>query len=99
MTLFGEGCVSRLLEILGRAIIIDTADLIWHWFGAVNLLKDDGNSTQYQQLDRVIELMGQSKLTEAEEQLRLYLFENPSCPCGRLAAAAIEPTFKALLKS
>ena len=81
--------MSRLLEILGRAIIIDTADLIWHWFGAVNLLNDDGNSTQYQQLDRVIELLGQSKLTAAEEQLRLYLFENPSCPYGRLAATAI----------
>jgi len=87
--LFGEGRMSRLLEILGRAMTVDTADLIWHWFGVVQALKDDGGSAQYQQLDKIIELMGDKKMEAAEEQLRLYLFENPSCTRGRLAAAAI----------
>jgi tetratricopeptide (TPR) repeat protein len=78
-----------LLEILGRAITVDTADLIWHWFGVVQVLKDDGESVQYQRLDKIIGLMGDKKMEAAEEQLRLYLFENPSCTRGRLAAAAI----------
>jgi len=81
--------MSRLLEILGRAMTVDTADLIWHWFGVVELLKDDSESEEYQQLDKIIELMGDRRAEAAEEQLRLYLFENPSCTWGRMAAAAI----------
>ena len=81
--------MSRLLEILGRAMTVDVADLIWHWFGVVQALKDDGASGQNRQLDKVIELMGDKKMEAAEERLRLYLFENPSCTRGRLAAAAM----------
>ena len=81
--------MSRLLEILGRAITVDTADLIWHWFGVVQVLKDNGDSGQYQQLDKIIELIGDKKMEAAEKELRLYLFENPSCTRGRMAAAAI----------
>ncbi|GAH47613.1 unnamed protein product, partial [marine sediment metagenome] len=81
--------MSRLLEILGRAITVDTADLIWHWLNEVKLLKDDSESPQYQQLNKIIELAGDMKTDAAAEQLRLYLFENPSCTRGRLASAAI----------
>jgi len=81
--------MSQLLEILGRAIIIDIADLIWHWLNAVKLPKDDSQSARYSQLNKAIELIGVRKLDAAAEQMRLYLFENPSCTYGRLAAAAI----------
>ena len=81
--------MSRLLEILGRAMTVNTADLIWHWLNSVQLRAANGDSAQYQQLRKVIELMGDIKLDAAEEQLRFYLFENPSCTRGRLAAAAI----------
>lgn len=81
--------MSQLLEILGRAITIDTADLIWHWLDTVRTPADSGKSAQYQQLHKVIELMANSKLDAANEQLRLYLFDNPSCVYGRMAAAAI----------
>ena len=83
------GCMSCLLEILGRAITVDTAELIWHWLNAVRLPKDKAESPQYQQLSRVVELMGESKFDAAQEQLRLYLFESPSCTYGRIAAAAL----------
>ncbi len=81
--------MSRLLEILGRAITVDTADLIWHWLNVVRLPADDNESTPYRQLDKAIELMSDMKLDAAAEQLRTHLFENPSCTYGRLAAAAI----------
>jgi len=81
--------MSRLLEIFGRAITVDTADLIWHWLDAVKPQKDDSESAQVLQLNRIIELIGDRKTQTAEEQLRLYLFDNPSCVRGRLAAAAI----------
>ena len=81
--------MGRLLEILGRAITIDTADLIWHWLDTVRPPQDSSESAQSQELNKIIELMEQRKVESAAEQLRLYLFENPTCVCGRLASAAM----------
>ena len=81
--------MSRLLEILGGAMTVDTADLIWHWLNIAELWEYDGESTQAQQLNKITKLMSDMKTDVAAEQLRLYLFENPSCTRGRLAAAAI----------
>jgi tetratricopeptide (TPR) repeat protein len=81
--------MSRLLEILGRAINVDTADLIWHWLNVVGLPAENNESAQNQQLNETLELMSGMKLDAAAEHLRMYLFENPSCTYGRLAAAAI----------
>ena len=68
---------------------VDTAELIWHWLNAVQLTEDDSESAQAQPLNKVIELMNDRRTEAAEEQLRLYLFDNPSCVKGRMAAAAI----------
>ncbi len=81
--------MSRLLEILGRGMTVDTADLIWHGLKLAGPLKDDSELVQMQQLNKVIELMGSRKVDKAQEQLRLYLFENPTCTRGRLASAAM----------
>ena len=91
--------MSRLLEILGRAIAVDTADLIWHWFDAVDLCHDSDSSNQYHQLNKVIQLMADKRTDSATEQLRLYLFENPSCIYGHLAAAAIHISENQLQKA
>ena len=81
--------MSRLLEILGRAITVDTAELMWHWLNAVGLPAGGSGSDQYGRLDKAIELVGNMKHDAAAEQLRMHLFEKPSCTYGRLAAAAI----------
>jgi len=83
--------MSILLEILGRAIAVDAADLIWHWLDTTRRQQDDGavQVAQCGELERAVELIGAGETQTAEEQLRLYLFDNPSCPRGRLAAAAI----------
>jgi tetratricopeptide (TPR) repeat protein len=81
--------MSQLLEIFGRAIVFDTADLIWHWLNTVRLPVDDNKPDRCEPLNQTIELMGQMKLDAAAEHLRMYLFEYPSCTHGRLAAAAI----------
>jgi hypothetical protein len=57
--------MSRLLEILGRGMTVDTADLIWHWLNVAEPLKNDNESSQLQQLDKVIELMGNRKAAKA----------------------------------
>ena len=81
--------MSQLLEILGRAITIDTSDLILHWLKTVIFSEGFEDSTQRRHLDTVIEFMRQKKPDAATEQLRTYLFENPSCIYGRMAAASI----------
>ncbi len=81
--------MSQLLEILGRAITVDTADLIWHWLNIVTFPEDHDKIGQCGSLNSVLELIAEKKPYAATEQLRLYLFENPSCIYGRLAAAAI----------
>ena len=79
--------MNRLLEILGRAITVDTAELIVRWLSAVRA--DDSGSAQHQQPNEIIELMDKRKFGTAAEQLRGYLFDNPSSTRGRLAAAAV----------
>ncbi|MCX5635760.1 MAG: tetratricopeptide repeat protein [Planctomycetota bacterium] len=81
--------MSKLLEILGRAINFDTADLIWHWLNEASVMKEVNQSAQYRQLAGVVELIGINRLDSAEGQLNHYLLENPCCTYGHLAAAAI----------
>ncbi|MFC1676977.1 tetratricopeptide repeat protein [Planctomycetota bacterium] len=88
--------MSRLLEILGSGMSIDIADLILHWFGVIRNTEEDGsdsesqsNGSGNQQLDQVIDLLCNNKTESATEKLRLYLFDNPSCMHGRMAAAVV----------
>ncbi len=80
---------SRLLEILGRAVNVDTADLIWNWLQIVTSRRSQEQSSQSQLLENILNSIKERKLDSAEKQLRLYLFDNPSCTLGRIAAAAV----------
>ncbi len=80
--------MSQLLEILGEAITIDTSELIWHWLNAV-MPPSDENNNKYETLNRAIELLSIQKTGAAAEQLRFYLFENPTCSYGLILSAAI----------
>jgi len=91
--------MSRLLEILGRALDVSTADLIWHWLDTVkgsgvghqteNTACGSAASIVEKDFNQIIELIGKKELASAEEKLRFHLFENPACVKGRMAAAAI----------
>lgn len=80
--------MSKLLEIFGKAITVNTADLIWHWLNAVKAAPA-GEDGRYSDLDEIVELLGNMELDKAHEKLQFYLFENPECARGRMAAAAI----------
>lgn len=82
--------MCKLLEILGRAVTIDSADLIWQWLETVTSEQSSLQTAQYQQLKKVIHLVLNNRNPEqAEQQLKFYIFENPDCIYGRLAAAAV----------
>jgi len=79
---------SRLLEILGRALCVDTGDLIWAWLDTIRE-KKSLPAPQAQAIDEIVEFYRTNKLDAAEKQLRVYLFDNPACPLGRMAASAL----------
>lgn len=81
--------MGGLLEILGRAITVNTSELIWHWLNERRQAQADADMPENPQLDQILDLMGYGKFSEAKEQVRLYLFGNPSCCSGRMAAAAL----------
>ncbi len=81
--------MSRLLEILGGGLSLDVADLIWNWLDVSGPPSPNSDSVLSEQLNRVIGLIKEKKTDSAADQLRLYLFENPDCPRGRMASAAI----------
>jgi len=80
--------MSVLLEIIGTGLNIDTAALIWHWFDisqTANTLPPE----KHELLFKVITLARENKTEQACENLRLYLFDNPGCVFGRIAAGAL----------
>ncbi|MHC4125500.1 MAG: hypothetical protein ACYSRR_03475, partial [Planctomycetota bacterium] len=81
--------MNGLLEILGRAITVETAELICCW---LETLKTADNSRQFDpagDLEKTVKLIRNNNTTAAAQQLREYLFKNPSCIYGRMIAAAI----------
>ena len=80
--------MDRLLEILGRGITVDTADLIYHWLTVV-AEQEDQDSANCRQLNSIVKLIGEQKIETAQGNTKLYLFENPNCPRGRLTSALI----------
>lgn len=83
--------MSKLLEIFGKGITIDSVELVWNWLLAQQQPpSESGSSTQNQDtLGRVIELLSDRNIEQAEQELRFHLFEHPDCLKGRIAAAAI----------
>lgn len=81
--------MSGLLETFGRAIAVDTSDLIWHWLDERRRSHEESASLRERHFGHVVDLMAESKYDAAQEQLRLYLFEHPACLLGRMAAASL----------
>ncbi|HUV40585.1 MAG TPA: tetratricopeptide repeat protein [Sedimentisphaerales bacterium] len=80
--------MGKLLEILGKAITVNTADLILHWLNT-SALKHQTAREQLQQLNEIIQLLNTGKADTALERLRGYLFTNSDCLYARMLSAAI----------
>ena len=76
---------SKLLEILGRGISVDISEVIRQWLINIEFAATD----PHESLTKIFSLMGDMDSAAAEEHLRKYLSEYPSCVHGRLAAAAV----------
>ncbi len=81
--------MSKLLEIFGKAVTVNTADLIWYWLSAVRGGSDDQDDLRTADFNEIVELIGRMELDSAEEKLKFYIFENPDCAFGRLTMVAV----------
>jgi len=81
--------MSILLEIIGTGFNIDTTALMWQWFDVSGTIACSLPQEKQEQLYTVIDLASNNRTEKACEKLRLYLFENPSCVLGRMAAGAL----------
>lgn len=81
--------MSKLLEIFGKAITVDTAELIWHWLLTIRTQHQPAPPPWQSELDEALEHLGKRELAQAEEKLKFYLFEYPDCLFGRMTAAAL----------
>ncbi len=78
--------MSKLLEIFGKGISVNTAEILWHWLNNIVSQHDDDTAGY---LLSVLDHLANRELIPAEEKLKLHLFDNPDCICGRMAAATI----------
>jgi tetratricopeptide (TPR) repeat protein len=76
--------MSKLLEILGRGIAINTAALMWHWIDTVIKCNPD-----FERINEIINLVSLASFDIAEEKTSQYLLQKPDCTVGRMAAAAL----------
>ncbi len=76
--------MSKIFEILGRAITADPAELIWHWLCEVSY----PSLARAQVVREIASLAQQGKDESARDMLRLYQFEFPQCAKGQMAEAA-----------
>ena len=80
--------MSKLLEIFGKGIAIDTVELVWHWLDQ-NLSRNDIEPAVKEQLSGVVEHLANHEMLQAEEKLSGYLYDMPECCYGRMTAAAV----------
>jgi tetratricopeptide (TPR) repeat protein len=82
--------MSKLLEILGRGIAVNTAGLIWHWIETVTRQTPDfEQSASVAKIDEILRLVSLGSYDIAEQKVVQYLSEQPDCSIGRMAATAI----------
>jgi tetratricopeptide (TPR) repeat protein len=80
--------MGQLLEILGRGIQVETADLIWHWLGQAAEVLAGMEPARAQMLRKIIESAPGEKPTVFHDRLDEYRRRNPACYYADLAAGA-----------
>ncbi len=76
--------MSKILEIFGRAVGVNTAGLIWNWLNATL-----SNDAQDKNLNEILEMISIGNFSQACEETTKYLLEKPDSVNARMAAVAI----------
>ncbi len=81
--------MGQLLEILGRGIEVETADLIWHWLGQTAETLTEADPAHAQLLNKIIELAPAKKPTLLQQRLAEYRRAHSRSHYADLIAAAV----------
>jgi tetratricopeptide (TPR) repeat protein len=79
--------MSKHLEIFGKGITVNPAEIAWHWLNQVLSKQEPGESIN--RLSVILDHLANREMVQAEDKLKVYLFDNPDCVYGRMAAAAV----------
>ncbi|MHC4552698.1 MAG: tetratricopeptide repeat protein [Planctomycetota bacterium] len=79
--------MSKLLEIFGKGLNVNTSEILWHWLH--NSIPQNDASDTGEIFSSILDHLANRELVQAEEKLKLHLFENPDCVWGRMAAATV----------
>ncbi|MGA2172423.1 MAG: tetratricopeptide repeat protein [Sedimentisphaerales bacterium] len=80
--------MSQLLEIFGRGVQVETADLIWHWLSQAAEALTGSDHTRAQLLNKIIESAPAKNPASLQNRLDEYRLLHPGCHYADLAAAA-----------
>lgn len=79
--------MSKLLEVFGRGLNINTADIIWHWLNAMLAKVIDPENRP--KMERILELLSEKNFDHAQKLINDYLDKFPDSSYARLAATHI----------
>lgn len=79
--------MSKLLEIFGKGLTVNTAEVVRHWLGRNISLEEPSNRTDF--LFNIHDCLANRELVQAEKKICEYLNDFPDCVLGRMAAAAV----------
>ena len=80
--------MSKLLEILGKAINVNTVDLVWHWLNAVSANEEMGRH-QSTEFSEILDLISKLEIETAYDKLKFYRYEHPGCVLGMMTEVDI----------
>lgn len=81
--------MSKLLEIFGKGINVEITEVLWHWLNNVLSRSSEEDFTAEHPLIPVLDHLANREMIPAEDKLKMYLFDQPECIYGRMAAATI----------
>ncbi|MHC4231041.1 MAG: tetratricopeptide repeat protein [Planctomycetota bacterium] len=79
--------MSKLLEIFGKGLTVNTAEVVRHWLGRKLSQEEPSERTSF--LIMIHDCLANRELIQAENKTCEYLSDFPECVLGRMAAAAV----------
>ena len=79
--------MSKLLEIFGKGLTVNTAEVVRHWLG--RKLSQEEPSDRADFLLNIHDCLANRELVQAENKICEYLTDFPECVLGRMAAVAV----------
>jgi tetratricopeptide (TPR) repeat protein len=79
--------MSKLLEIFGKGLTVNTAEVVRHWLGRKLSQEEPSDRTDF--LLNIHDCLANRELVQAENKICEYLTDFPECVLGRMAAMAV----------